>query len=107
MFLYEDVSGPFFRIVPLSRDVKRLDDSESYLGDAYGRWEGDTLVVETTNFNDLTWLTDDGSFHTDKLKVTERLVPVGQRDHLDRRGGRSGRAGGALAATAPAAGADG
>jgi hypothetical protein len=77
VFLYEDVSGPFFRIVPLSRDVKRLDDSESYLGDAYGRWDGDTLVVETTNFNELTWLTDDGSFHTDKLKVTERLVPVG------------------------------
>jgi hypothetical protein len=77
VFLYEDVSGPFFRIVPLRRDVKRADDSESYLGDAHGRWEGDTLVVETSNFNDLTWLTDDGAFHSPKLKVTEWLTRKG------------------------------
>jgi hypothetical protein len=77
VFLYEDVSGPFFRIVPLRKDVKRADDSESYLGDATGRWEGDTLVVETSNFNDLTWLTDDGAFHTMGLKVTERLTRQG------------------------------
>jgi hypothetical protein len=42
--------------VPLRPGVKRADDSESYLGDAHGRWDGDTLVVETTNFNELTWL---------------------------------------------------
>lgn len=77
VFLYEDVSGPFFRIVPLDRNVKRIDDSPSYLGDAYGHWEGDTLVVETTNFNDLTWLVDDGAFHTTNLKVTERLTRHG------------------------------
>jgi hypothetical protein len=77
VFLYEDVSGPFFRIVPLRAGVKRADDSESYLGDATGRWEGDTLVVETTNFNDLTWLTDDGAFHSTKLKVTEWLTRTG------------------------------
>jgi hypothetical protein len=77
VFLYEDVSGPFFRIVPLRAGVKRADDSESYLGDAHGRWEGDTLVVETTNFNELTWLTDDGSFHSPKLKVTEWLTRRG------------------------------
>jgi hypothetical protein len=77
VFLYEDVSGPFFRIVPLRAGVVRADDSESYLGDATGRWEGDTLVVETSNFNDLTWLTDDGAFHTTKLKVTEWLTRSG------------------------------
>jgi hypothetical protein len=77
VFLYEDVSGPFFRIVPLRSNVKRADDSESYLGDAHGRWEGDTLVVETSNFNELTWLTDDGAFHSPKLKVTEWLTRRG------------------------------
>jgi hypothetical protein len=77
VFLYEDVSGPFFRIVPLVPGVKRIDDSESYLGDAHGRWEGDTLVVETSNFNDLTWLTDNGAFHTGGLKVTERMTREG------------------------------
>jgi hypothetical protein len=73
VFLYEDVSGPFFRIVPLDRKAKRNDDSQSYLGDALGRWEGDTLVVETRNFNEETWLTDNGAFHTADLRVTERL----------------------------------
>lgn len=79
IFLYEDVSGPFFRIVPMRAGVKRGDDSESYLGDAQGHWEGDTLVVETRNFNDLTWLTDDGAFHSNELKVTERLTRHGDQ----------------------------
>lgn len=74
VFLYEDVSGPFFRIVPLVPGVQRIDESESYLGDAQGHWEGDVLVVTTGNFNDLTWLTDDGAFHTPGLKVTEKLT---------------------------------
>jgi hypothetical protein len=77
VFLYEDVSGPFFRIIPLNPKTQRNDDSESYLGDAIGRWEGDTLVVQSQNFNDETWLTDDGAFHTTGLKVTERLRRVG------------------------------
>jgi hypothetical protein len=79
IFLYEDVSGPFFRIVPLRAGVKRADDSESYLGDATAHWEGDTLVVESRNFNDLTWLTDDGAFHSTELKVTERLTRNGDQ----------------------------
>jgi hypothetical protein len=74
VFLYEDVSGPFFRIVPLDPGVRRIDDSESYLGDAHGHWEGDTLVVVTRNFNLDSWLTDDGAFHSSGLVVTERLV---------------------------------
>jgi hypothetical protein len=78
VFLYDDVSGPFFRIVPM-RAVKRADDSESYLGDAAGHWEGDTLVVVTRNFNDLTWLTDDGAFHSTDLVVTERLTRRGDQ----------------------------
>lgn len=77
VFLYEDVSGPFFRIVPLRDNVRRIDDSESYLGDATGRWDGDTLVVTTRNFNDLTWLTDDGALHSTDLVVTERLTRRG------------------------------
>jgi hypothetical protein len=79
VFLYEDVSGPFFRIVPLKQGVKRADDSESFLGDAHGHWEGDTLVVVSRNFNDQTWLTDDGAFHTTALVVTEKLTRRGNQ----------------------------
>jgi hypothetical protein len=49
----------------------------SYLGDAVGRYEGDTLVVETRNFNEETWLTDNGAYHTANLVVVERLRRVG------------------------------
>jgi hypothetical protein len=77
VFLYEDVSGPFFRIVPLDGHSHRADDSESYLGDAVGHWDGDSLVVETGNFNDETWLTDNGAFHSPKLRVVERLTRRG------------------------------
>ena len=77
VFLYDDPSGGFFRIVPIDGRPHRTDLPESYLGDPVGRIEGDTLVVETVNFNDETWLTDDGAFHTKDLKVVERLRRVG------------------------------
>jgi hypothetical protein len=73
IFLYDDVSGNFFRIIPTDGRAHRDDVEPGYLGDAIGRWDGDTLVVETVNFNAETWLTDDGSFHTENLRVVERL----------------------------------
>lgn len=76
VFLYDDVSGSFFRIVPIG-GKHREDLPESFLGDAVGRWEGETLVVETVNFNEDTWLTDNGAFHTANLKVIERFRRVG------------------------------
>lgn len=76
-FLYDDVNGSFFRIIPTDGRGHREDLPPSYLGDAIGRFEGDTLVVETVNFNDDTWLADNGAFHTTDLRVIERLRRVG------------------------------
>ncbi len=76
VFLYDDANGAFFRIIPIDGRPHRQDLPPSYLGDAIGRWDGDTLVVETVNFNEDTWLTDDGAFHTKDLKVIERLRRV-------------------------------
>jgi hypothetical protein len=77
VFLYDDVNGAFFRIVPTDGRPHRKDAPASYLGDAVGRIEGDTLIVETVGFNEDTWLTDNGAFHTKDLKVTERFRRVG------------------------------
>lgn len=77
VFLYDDVSGAFFRIIPVDGRKHRADADESYLGDSVGRWEGDTLVIEAVNFNEDTWLTDDGSFHTSELRVVETLKRSG------------------------------
>ena len=77
VFLYDDLSGAFFRIVPTDGRPHRTDVDPSYLGDSVGRWDGDTLVIEATNFNDDSWLGDNGLFHTTGLKVTERLRRTG------------------------------
>ena len=80
VFLYDDLNGPFFRIVPTDGRAHRPATAwRGYLGDAIGKWEGDTLVVETTNFNDETWLADNGAFHTKDLRVVERLRRTGDK----------------------------
>jgi len=47
-----------------------------WMGDSRGKWEGDTLVVETTHFNDRTWFDMAGNYHSENLKVTERFTPT-------------------------------
>ena len=47
-------------------------EPESWTGLANGRWEGDTLVVDTVGFNDKTWLDATGKPHSDAMKLTER-----------------------------------
>ena len=50
--------------------------SPSWMGWSRGRWEGDTLVVEVTDFNDQTWFDRAGNFHSDALRIVERYTVV-------------------------------
>jgi hypothetical protein len=50
--------------------------SSTWMGWSRGRWDGDTLVVDSTDFNDQTWFDRAGNFHSDALRVTERYTPV-------------------------------
>lgn len=52
------------------------DPEPSFMGYSVGRWEGDTFVVDTIGFNDITWLDFDGSPHSEQLHVTERYRRV-------------------------------
>jgi hypothetical protein len=45
------------------------------MGWSNGRWEGETLVVDTTGFNDLSWFDRAGNHHSDALHVVERFTP--------------------------------
>ena len=45
----------------------------SWMGWSNGHWEGETLVIETTALDDRTWFDRAGNFHSDELKVTERI----------------------------------
>jgi hypothetical protein len=77
-FLYEDLNGSFFRMIPLGGKHNPKAEA-TFLGDSVANWEGDTLVIQAQNFVDETWLIDDGSFHTTGLKVTERLRMDGDK----------------------------
>jgi hypothetical protein len=71
LLLYEENS--VFRQVFLDERQPVKDAEPRWLGYSTGRWEGDSLVVETAGFNDLFWLDAMGHPHSDRLHVTERF----------------------------------
>jgi len=61
-----------YRVIHADGRVLDAEPAPSWMGYAVGRWEGDTLVVESNGYNDKTWLSADGRAHTEALRVTER-----------------------------------
>jgi hypothetical protein len=55
--------------------------ADSWMGWSNGHWEGETLVVDTTGFNDQSWFDRAGNFHSDELHVVERFTAA-DADHL-------------------------
>ena len=49
-------------------------EAEFWMPDSRAKWEGDTLVIDNGNFNAETWLDASGNFHSEKLRVIERLT---------------------------------
>lgn len=74
VFLTETYHG--FQIVPFDGRPHRDDVPPSFRGDAIGKWDGDTFVVDKTNFTDDTWISAEGrvSFHSDQLHMIERYT---------------------------------
>jgi hypothetical protein len=66
------------RIIPLDGRASLPAGMKSYMGDSRGRWEGNTLVVRTTNLNGRTGMQGNGMMlmPTDALEVMERFTPV-------------------------------
>jgi hypothetical protein len=73
--LYEGGMGRYRQIYLDGRKLPK-DPNPTWLGYSVGRWEGDTLVVESGGFNDRTWLDRAGHPHSESLRVTERLRRV-------------------------------
>jgi hypothetical protein len=69
-FLFEQNS--WFHVVPID-GRKHGDGIATWFGDSVGHWEGDTLVIDTVNFNDLTRLDTVGHPHSDQLHLIQRF----------------------------------
>jgi hypothetical protein len=69
-----------FAFSPTARTIHldKVSDppSDLYMGHSVGRWEGDTLVVDVSHFNDATWFDRAGNFHSDALHLVERFTPI-------------------------------
>jgi hypothetical protein len=80
VFLYDTVNSSeqnAFRVI--SADGRGHDPTlnPSYYGDSIGHWEGNTMVVDVTNFVDDTWLSQNGTIHSDAMHVIEKLTREG------------------------------
>ena len=72
VILYESPNSPHRTVFMDGRDLPK-DPNPSFLGYSIGRWEGDTLVITSTGFNDLGWLDSAGHPQTESLRITERF----------------------------------
>jgi len=74
--MFERIALGNKREVYLGRKEHTTKGDPTFLGDSVGRFEGDTLIVDTTRFNDATWLNDLGAPHSDALRLIERFRPI-------------------------------
>ena len=79
VILSEDLS---YRQIFLDGRPLPANPDPSFMGYSVGRWDGDTLVVETIGFKDRTWLDFSGLPHTEALRITERIRRT-RFGHLD------------------------
>jgi len=73
-FLYESMHD--YRIIPTDGRKHLPASIKTWHGDPVGHWEGDTLVVDSTNFNGKPWLNEAGEITSHALHVVERFTPV-------------------------------
>jgi hypothetical protein len=66
------------RVIPLDARPPVGPKIRTYMGDAVGRWEGGTLVVETTNFTEKTaiGINGNGTRNSEQLRLIERFKPL-------------------------------
>ena len=76
----------YFRLIPIDPNRKHSDDPDpSFFGEELGKWEGDTLVIDSIGFKDeKVWIDENANPHSDALHVVERWTrPDGDHIHVD------------------------
>jgi hypothetical protein len=77
IFMYQN--GNTFRVIPIDgrpHDPIKSQDTTWY-GDAVGKWEGDTMVIDIVGFNDESWLGWPGWLHSNNMHVIEKYTRTG------------------------------
>ena len=78
--IFHSIEAVFFayEYAGATRNIYLEDPGEppvdSWMGQSWGYWEGNTFVIEATGFNDQTWFDRSGNFHSDKLRVVEKYT---------------------------------
>ena len=65
-----------YRVITMDGRPHVSGSVRTWMGDSRGRWDGNTLVIETTNHNGREWLDNVGNFYTDKAHIVEQLTMV-------------------------------
>jgi hypothetical protein len=81
VMMYQE-AGNQLRQIHMDRGHKK-DLDPNYNGDSVGKWDGDTLVVDTIGFNEVTWLDHVGLPHSEALHVVERIHRVDRNTLVD------------------------
>ena len=84
---YADYGGgnTEFRDIPTDGRARTAEKEfeSTYYGYSIGKWEGDTLVIDSTSFTDATWLGRGGLFHSVDMHIIEKLTRVGNEIRYD------------------------
>jgi hypothetical protein len=74
IYVFNVSNAQSFRIIYMDGRSHPANLEPSYLGHSIGRWDGDSLVIDTMGFNEAFWMNRDGLPHTSQLHLTERLT---------------------------------
>ena len=77
LYIFDEGGPHTFRTVYMDGRSHPKNLEASYYGHSVGRWEGDTLVVDTIGFNERFWLDRRGLPHTDQMHTVERFTRTG------------------------------
>jgi hypothetical protein len=73
VILYQGTTNSVHRTIFTDGRKLPADPNPTWMGYSVGRWDGDTLIVETAGFNDRGWLDIEGHPHSEALRITERF----------------------------------
>ena len=76
MFIFNISNAMSYRRIYMDGRSHPKDIAPTYLGHSVGRWEGDTLVIDSVGFSENAWMNRDGLPHTSQLHLVERLTRV-------------------------------